>query len=719
MDEYNINERINKLELKIKQLESSIDKDEKISALELMKVKDELNNLKLLYSRQYSNCRQFNSTRQKQTRKDSIIDKPIKHINNEFRTKAKSIDNMSDIKFGKVILPLIAAVLIILAAATFVGTFWNLVPNIVKALMLIGTGTIMQYVGIRLYESKHMYPFLVLSAIGLAVLYIGIVASNITYEILNIYTTAIAIFGWTVLSLSCYIKYNKKAILLVTSLGIYTSVILVGLKLLQDGTSQIVPLYTMLVLLITLTPVVVGNIESVRRKIQDKWYSSITIGVAITSIVTYSMMFKDYCYNIDSNILKITGVTLIIVMAILTYIEDARSKIKAGVYMTEIQSILMVSLLLLVELFNNSIAAPIMYLIICALIASKELKGQKVYRYVALNIAFGIYGLSDMIAYDISILSYEIMIMLNILVVIAVSNIPSRDRLSNNTQTNRYISTSILLVMLFTIWGYSLSDGINTINIILDIILLIAITVVTNIVSNDCSKNEQYALKQVIKLVIDIAILNMLLYRFGFYIAIVLFTVHLLYIRKNSKRWDGKAYKLLYTFEVLATAICIFIAELIFDSAWLILSSILMILLLSTYITKEDDDLVKIKALISSLGTVIFVLMSIALTSGFGGKTFGYISIVSMILSSSIMILVGIIRTDKIMRVTATIILLISTWILVNSMSILSSTMGNVVALLVSGLIVLAVSIICSKVEKSAALKEKLKKKNTDESSEW
>ena len=109
-------------------------------------------------------------------------------------------------------------------------------------------------------------------------------------------------------------------------------------------------------------------------------------------------------------------------------------------------------------------------------------------------------------------------------------------------------------------------------------------------------------------------------------------------------------------------------------------------------------------------GTILTIMMVIVIASVIEGKMFGYISIVSMVLSASALILLGIVRVDKPMRITATIMLLLSTWILVNSLSVLNNTMGNVLALLISGLIVLGISIICSKVEKTAALKEKLKK---------
>lgn len=691
------------------------------------KIKNLENKMKYIEEEEIANIKSEIDTLKKELQ---IVEKEPKDKKSKIETKEednKKIEKINSSKTnkknslsGNVMLTMIASVLIVLSAVTFVGSFWSDVHDGVKVGILCLTGIIAQIVGCKLYEAKKLYPFIMISSIGIALVYIGVMCAYGIYSIFTEFDTAILIIILSSISSGFYSVYGKKAMLIVNSLGIISSTFLISQNLASNCISDGVIYSTGIIMLLNYMPFMIRGLvedifaydrlnsgeavtqEMVSKGIED--YKLITGASAILGLCLHGYNIKTLAHMVTGTEITVSVVLIAISLGLLVYRMNPIGKLKSLVYLTEVQLATYTIANMCSMIFSDRITI-LVYLVVSLAIAFKEIDGYRTYKYVALNIGYALFELVMLETSKLdTIWSYQIAMLVGTLQILAVGKLI-------NTNGERifesYLSMIPLITQLITVELshtyvdgeilFGLSSATYIIVGALAIITMIREINVTLWVNTSTRVHTSEAMQILVDIASMFCIFKVLDSRYAFILASVYFA----FIYLSMYMRMSRIYKLAYIIEVSILALILMIDTCLTGGLVFAISNIMLIGLMQYHMIKNSEYTKEYKTLTSILWTIEVACMTATIGCLLDGGDFckGYISIVGMIGSSSVLLMESTVKLNKPMRITSTLLLLYGIWSLIGTLEILNSTMGAVLALFISGLIVLGVSIVCSKLE--------------------
>ncbi len=773
-------DRINKLEERIKTVEGSADLFGRVSAVELMRLKDELSELKLKIQwrimQDDRQARQGTGAPMRQTQpqppsgQSAPSDTPYVY-GNPVRTAAAQPDSVqpahvqpapvqptykapactsaespstldtavnaitsriTEIGVGKVVLSLVAALLIILAAGTFVrafwGSFWESVPDIVKALLLIFAGLAAGTLGVVLYEKKKLYPFIILYAAGSAVSYIGIVAANIVYGAIGLYPSIALILAWTAVNLVCYLRYHKVTMLVVTSLGIVVSSFLISSIALDTALdTEVFPIvYTVVAVIMALMPIAAQLVPKIRARLSGL-YAPITFGTALLSIGVcfgYALSAvnrygwiseegRSFLMTAEGAVTA-SAVCLAILVLLAAVIYKANLSIKDRtargiISVFEIQAVLAMTVAFAAECVTSkqSFAEPLVYLaaVGCILLGGLLYGGS--YRFVAFNLAAGLAWLIEEASTGMDVRIEATLYILAALAVYAVYVFIVPRLVSCDFRREKLLSLLPLLVTLFVmgIDGNGRLDDINGLWMLLVLCATAALALIgygTYKVLKDKTEDFYYSVHLFVKPLIDVFSVIFINAVFDGYIALAVSAAYLAFARILVYKNAELVYKLVYS--ALAVVFSLVLMESRFgiegarDPFLYTLSSFAMIgIFLSIAFAKDTNAVGRVLAVVFSA-----IMIPIYIDGMTESST---LAILSVIIAASVLLTAGFVRNHRSVRITSLSVLLLGVLALIVSLSDFTDSMATVGALLGSGVFVLVTSIVYSMLERKMSEK--------------
>ena len=720
-------DKLKELETRIIRLEDAVDAGETLSSVELLKLKDELYRLKLAYVQQdkliesledeleyYRGYSEDDHNTFEYTYPESTeyytdkVDTTGNTVKAKVKHKAERMHIKDRISFdvSKLILPILAAILILLSSVVFVGAFWENIPDAFKSGIIVGVGVFAYILGLNLYNKSKLYPYIILGAIGSAVMFVGIVSAGVVFNTMGEIPTIISILIWAMVNLLSYFKLQHYGLLGVTELGILVASFLVCDKTagLENESAWFM---WVVVLILALTPAVINYIKDCSKYVSPiySWvtHSSALVSLGMFMLASSDRRLLDYIgnslYTIDSILVVVTAM---IICIILTKIGSISNIIVYPLNHLVTLILITASMLVAVVSLNWCVSEQLaytIYLLMAAIIALRNSEYELNYTFVVPHILAGVVLLAGSVfestAFPWDLATATMAIILGILMVIHTSISKIQLEKTVTALAMMVASIGLLTTIMYEDMGFIYFSGT---------ILVAAVTIGLieyKAMCKDYLESRSAVPTIIFKVAVDILGFASAIV-FGAAVnssdvAIILAVAFLVVLRALDFK-GNKLLQTVYNAELYLATIFIFaLAESAgYEIAILMVLINLGNIMVST-LTKDGYPWTRI------VGTIA-TIVSIAFLEDLIGIDDQYIVNISVLLMSAVMILLGFIFKHKTVRITSLVSLIVCTVSLVMTLASGSSTIEKAALLLVSGIFVLGISVVYAKFERKYAL---------------
>ena len=626
----------------------------------------------------------------------------------------EKVKDINEANIGKMLLSSVAAVLILLAAGVFVGVIWEYIPYIVKSFALIMIGMLAYFAGLKLYDSKGLYPYMALAAIGTSVSFIGIIASRLAFNVIGTPATAILIVLWSLASMYGYLHYRKMVLSVVTNLGILISSILIGVENynLIDTWTQGSSIYFIMNTVLVFIPMICYYIFNKKNNISN-WYKigafkTAEIGIAIYLISTVARLEEmgmnsgGISSDFVSILISVLGLAAFAVFALKIndiVLDDKYnfvvSAVETQILLIGISAICAGSLLSIHNMFFTLGAIAV----ISVAISAYKYRWNYIYSiptmWILLNILF-----NDIIDIDYDI-GETFTMAIFVAMFIGVTVIGKKYRIEKViTSVPMIISAFVAMDYYIPYSEMDLRHGEVYIYMLAGLVAIVVLLIDNYITDNyDRSQSIIKVIQQIFcDLMVFVWCISFVADQMDRDVyALLTFAMYLISIRFVFNDKLNKIFNNVQMVETFIVTVAMLIIQWDLDGAidnivYTLTSVLLISVIVSLTFIGERHRIVRV------LGVLIVLFNALNVSIVYSGNS-GYIGSLIMILVSSMILVSGFLFRHKEIRITSLISLMASTVYLVYRITWASTSMGTVIALLLSGVLVLAISVVYSKLE--------------------